>query len=391
MSKGNMMFGEARKKLGSVVFYVRNGEQVQRKWTASGARKGKDASYPARGQRVAFGAAANEWSVYKYICTRMYRRGKRPTESDYNYFVRQNWQNFPYLTKQLNEVGFASLVPGVYSRGNLGALNLFLSVYRPSDSDKVGYILSSKDVSIAEEILWSGKFNTLLPLLRNAFINAQKVTYLLICQVMTSVNIDGRNIDLPQFYYDSVVIDLYGNNIGVTTSTTIKAFFESRVKTPNTLTLLAGNNGTFCDTTSLLKISDTDGSLTNNKISFCPLVFATDDTAMDCYTTTLYSGNVPLTEQPFAAWYNRRGDEPFEEAAASYGYTTGVMQTHINDSTNKLEASAAEYIDKLRDINPDDADVLSLALADGGLTQMAKPIKELRKIYGTKKDVKAKK
>lgn len=120
MAKGNMLQGQATGKVGDIVFMVRNGQQVARVYTSAGGRSGDQASIAVRRQRVRFGAASNQYLLYRNIVRGMYRTGKSTKQSDYNFFVRENVDLLPYLTREENAAGVKCAMPGTFSRGTLG-------------------------------------------------------------------------------------------------------------------------------------------------------------------------------------------------------------------------------------------------------------------------------
>lgn len=389
MAKGNMLLGQSSKKLGSVVFYVRNGRQAARVWTDSGARRGKDASFLARAQRVAFGGAANEWNAYKYICTRMYNRGKKPTESDYNYFTKQNWRNFPFLTKQLNEAGFQCPVPGIFSRGNLGALNLEMVFSQSEDLGSKSVIVSSDDVTSAETTPWNANMGLLKTQLQKCFPNADKVTYQLIVVRPTLVIIGNRNYRLPQFFYNTVVVSLYSELDEGEDTTNVYKYFSEHVTDSLLSTQLLTQNGPFMNFSSLFNLNLAGTEENPVEYDVLPLVFATNDAANDCYTTTLYDGMFTKSTGPFIYWQSQRTESAFREACSSYGFTADVMQTDIAQWLRGIGGNNLRYINVLAKHSPEDAAILQKAVDEMGDDALAAPMTLLRKTYGPQANAKS--
>lgn len=382
MAKGNMLLGQSSKKLGSVVFYVRNGRQAARVWTDSGARRGKDASFLARAQRVAFGGAANEWNAYKYICTRMYNRGKKPTESDYNYFTKQNWRNFPFLTKQLNEAGFQCPVPGIYSRGNLGNLNLEMVFEQAADLGNKSVVVSSDDVVGSTVIPWGDTIGNLKSALQVCFPNADKVTYQLIVVRPTLVIIGNRNYRLPQFFYNTVVLSLYSELDEGENNSKIYTYFNQHLTDAQLKTQILQQEGHFMDATSIFQCILKGSEENPVEYDILPLIFATNDAANDCYTTTLYDGMFTKSTGPFIYWVSQRTESAFREACSSYGFTADVMQTDIAQWLRGIGGNSMRYINVLAKHNPEDADILRTAVDEMGDDAFTAPMHVLRKTYG---------
>lgn len=353
MSKGNMLMGQARKKLGSIVFYVRNGEQVQRKWTASGARKGDEASYAARAQRVQFGEAANEWIPYKYICTRMYRKGKKPTESDYNVFVKENWFRFPYMPKEDIAAGYYTLIPGVYSRGSLGECNMFWWWLPNEEVTEARVIAGAFDVNAIGNTKWTDPVENYKVQLRQAFPNASKVTIAMgfLRETSSYLQTTGRRYMSVQWY--PIIFNLFTNDTEDDTTVTVSQYVSSVLANTPFAAFMDRQVGVVQSNNSLFTWYVNYDENKKPSHSMMSMIFATDDRVNDCYTTTLYNGNFSQNQGGWTIYNFLRTDRAFEAAANSYGYTKDAMQGKILVSGDNMKSNVLRYIEGLKKTLPD--------------------------------------
>lgn len=347
MSNGNMLLGQARKKLGSVVFYVKNGQQVQRVWTDSGARRGKDASYATRAQRVQFGEAANEWVPYKFISTRMFRTGKKPSESDYNMFTKYNWRYFPYFTKQMMDHGVYSLIPGTYSKGNLGDNNVWFWFTHNTTQKTFDINVGSFDVVYNGTVTWASTVNALKDALRLAYRNADKVTFALAYLTPMGYNDSTGLYRFDAINWYPVIIKLNASNSTNDDTTTIKDLFSAQLANTPLAGMVAVQTGNIINNNSLFNwVIDEDEEGVELYRMFAT-IFATNDTANDCYSTILRPGNFTLNSTIWAVYQLYRSNTAFRAACESYGFTTSVMQTDINIYGSDREAEVAAYVKAL--------------------------------------------
>lgn len=347
MSNGNMLLGQARKKLGSVVFYVKNGQQVQRVWTDSGARRGKDASYATRAQRVQFGEAANEWIPYKYLCTRMYRSGKKPSESDYNMFTKYNWRYYPYLTKEMMAHGIYTLVPGTYSKGNLGDNYVWYWWTHNTEQKIFNINVGSFDVAYQGTLPWTSTVNELKDALQLAYPNADKVVYAL--GYLTPM---GFSDDTGIYRFDSitwypVIVKLTGKNTQDDATSTIKDLFNTQLANTPLDGMGTLQSGNFINKNSLFNWTIDENEEGVERYDMFATIFATNDTANDCYSTILRPGNYTPGSTPWAIYNLYRTKAAFRAACESYGFSSSVMQTDVNIYGRDNEAEVAAYIKAL--------------------------------------------
>ena len=130
MSQGNMLLGQARGKVGDLVFYVRNGKQQTR------PRNRQPANPQTRrqmAQRVKMGAPVGFYKRQAKFFQFAFK--KKEKESFYNAFIRYNMNLGAYLTRE--EVVDGYKVPGPYiiADGNMPSISVF-------NADNVGDDLS---------------------------------------------------------------------------------------------------------------------------------------------------------------------------------------------------------------------------------------------------------
>lgn len=117
MAKGNMLLGQARGKVGSIVFAVVKGQQVERPYIASPANP---RTYSQQSQRILL---ANMTKFYKRATSNFYKfafEDKTSRESDYNAFARNNIKRGAYLTKeQYDAEGFPAIGRYIMTKGSL--------------------------------------------------------------------------------------------------------------------------------------------------------------------------------------------------------------------------------------------------------------------------------
>lgn len=347
MSRGNLIQGQASGKLGSTVLMVRNGQQLARVYTTAGARSGSQASESARIQRVKFGSASNQWALYKYVSTRMYRKGRTASQSDYNYFVKRNNQLLPYFTKEENATGVHVLQPGIFAEGNLGRIDMLMQYNPDAVSPSSKWNVSDVNVAGIPATTWSATVATLKSVLANTYPNATKVTYLI--SVASSVSLEeGGELFLSQnVNHNAVILDLFKEATTGENSMTIAAYFASKVTDSTLAALLSAQAGNFCSSSVLMMFrSDVQADITYMG-NIGAMVFATNDNASDCYTTILDAAAVNPTRGAYSIWASYRTTDALRNAAESYGYQSGVMRDEVASYGNDLTAQVQAYAARL--------------------------------------------
>ena len=331
MAKGNMLQGQATGKVGDIVFMVRNGQQVARVYTSAGGRSGDQASIAVRRQRVRFGAASNQYLLYRNIVRGMYRTGKNTKQSDYNFFVRENVDLLPYLTREENAAGVKCAMPGTFSRGTLGQL-IYSLVESQSSGTPVSLEVVMPNFSVDSPITYAASVADFKDALKANYPNARKVTFAL-CYIYKS------ELDLPSgtayshtFERGDVVFDLYEADENVADTADCAAYFAYYAPTP-LKTIFAGmTDDTLCETGKALVVTDPTGDLPE-ALSLCYVnIFATNDQVGDCYTSTLTEITAPDSDGGLSLYSTLRTDDHRQVAEDSYGYATGVMRTNIQQA-----------------------------------------------------------
>lgn len=351
MARGNLIQGQGSGKVGDVVFMVRQGQQVSRVYTTSGARTGKEASEASRIQRVKFGGASNQWGLYRYVCTRMYRKGKSSKQSDYNYFVKRNASLLPYFSKEENLAGVHVLQPGIFSEGTLGRIEL-VNWYVPTYQEGiVTFGVYDTGVNFANSIAWTGMLSVLKSALRSVYPLARKVTYLLSFASEVQVE-EGQSTYVSQNVgHYPIVIDLYEESQTGEDSNTVAAFFANHVTDAVLKAILTAQPGYIAENRIAFQLRAQSASENEQFGRLSVLVFATDDTASDCYTTILPEDGINPTVGVYADWAAYRTQNSLRIAADSYGYQSGVMRDKIASAGNDITAQVSAYAARLAKVD----------------------------------------
>lgn len=331
MAKGNMLQGQATGKVGDIVFMVRNGQQVARVYTSAGGRSGDQASIAVRRQRVRFGAASNQYLLYRNIVRGMYRTGKSTKQSDYNFFVRENVDLLPYLTKEENAAGVKCAMPGTFSRGTLGTLIYSISDRTPEGGSRT-YSINVSDLAPANDVDWDDMISDFKDALKSIFPNARKVTFAVIHLLLTEV-FTPRGVQWSHtFERGDVIFDLYQEDANVADDSTVQAMFERYAPSfySGFWNDLVGTP--ILTTRKLLNISSEGGADATLFDTMYILAFASNDQVGDCYTSVLDGLYVPDSDGGLSLYSKLRTDNHRQVAEDSYGYATGVMRTNIQQA-----------------------------------------------------------
>lgn len=128
MSKGNMLLGYARGKMGDIVFARVKGQQVQR---PRNRQPNNPRSAAQMYQRSLFACAVKFFSKGRQALFQYAFEGKKSTESDYNAFVRLNAKNGVHLTKDMiDNLNYPALGNWIMTQGSLPG---FTSNYNETD------------------------------------------------------------------------------------------------------------------------------------------------------------------------------------------------------------------------------------------------------------------
>lgn len=331
MAKGNMLQGQATGKVGDIVFMVRNGQQVARVYTSAGGRSGDQASIAVRRQRVRFGAASNQYLLYRNIVRGMYRTGKSTKQSDYNFFVRENVDLLPYLTREENAAGVKCAMPGTFSRGTLGSIASDISITQGAD-DEYTYKISVSGAYFGSQIWWDSTVGTLKTALKGLFPNARKFTYSCIHVVREELDLPSGSVYSHRFDRGDVVFDLYEEDTNVPDSGKIAEYFQYYGPKFYEASVFFDRHEDFMYQDGIFWAKTGDYIDAEDVNSLLVLCFATNDQVGDCYTSSLVSLNVPDSEGGLSLYASLRTDDHRQVAEDSYGYSTGVMRTNIQQS-----------------------------------------------------------
>lgn len=369
MSQGNILQGQASGKLGDTVLMVRNGKQVARVYTKAGARSGKDASEAARIQRVKFGAASNQWGLYKYVCTRMFRKGRKTNQSDYNYFVKRNQHLLPYLSKQENADGVHVLMPGQFSEGNLGRIELVHVVTTSTSVGTAIMLVSDVNSSHSGSVNWSNTVAQFKSDMKARYPNARKVTYLLSIPREITLSEEGVSFVSQYVSHFPVIFDLYSEIRAGEDSETLSSYFSAAVSDDKLKAAFSVQNShAMVSPSRIFALFNEEGVDASYIENLSVLLFATDDIASDCYTTILQDTSVPSTIGAYSIWAGYRTQSSLRVAADSYGYQSGVLRDDIASVGDDLSVQMAQYIAKVRAIEPEMAKSLEKELNTGKTT-----------------------
>lgn len=376
MSRGNLLQGQASGKLGDTVLMVRNGQQLARVYTTSGARSGDQASEAARIQRVKFGSASNQWGVYRYVCTRMFRKGKRTSQSDYNYFVKRNAQLLPYLTKGENADGVQMLQPGLFSEGTLGRIDLTIAYNPTYAASTPALVVYDSAVSSISAVTWASTMSVLKTALRGVYPNATKVTYLVSVAPVINIELEDYEIITESVKHYPIIINLYEQASTGEDEQTVKAFFAAALNGSTIETLIGGQNGQFANGKVMMQVATTNQAQVDQLGAIGALIFATNDSVSDCYTTSLPEAGVNKEDGVFSFWAGHRAPFDLRLAAESYGFQSGVMRDHVAGTDAQFLDANAAHLARLASIDTKVAEQVKVGTAARAAAKAAETSEE---------------
>lgn len=376
MSKGNILQGQASGKLGDTVLMVRNGQQLARVYTMSGARSGSSASEAARIQRVKFGGGSNQWSLYRYVCTRMYRKGRSSRQSDYNYFVKKNSLLLPYFTKDENTAGVHVLQPGQFSSGSLGRIELVHSYDPVYVENKYNILLANSTTSLSSGVSWSSSLSTLKSALASLFPNASKVSFLISVAEEIEIEETSQSFVSQSVSHSLVVIDLYEETSSSEETVTVADYFAAKLRSDTLKEIVSSQSGSVTSGPYLFMLRGGSQDEVNFLGKVAVLVFATDDVASDCYTTIVPEDGINPTAGCYADWAAYRTDSALKLACISYGYQSGVMRDDIASVGNDLSQAVTAYASRLASVDADLKDSFLKSIGDINAVSAKKVVKQ---------------
>ena len=331
MAKGNMLQGQATGKVGDIVFMVRNGQQVARVYTSAGGRSGDQASIAVRRQRVRFGAASNQYLLYRNIVRGMYRTGKSTKQSDYNFFVRENVDLLPYLTKEENAAAVKCAMPGNFSRGTLGNIIHQWKYEEPAGGSPSGAVLVS-GMAYDDDVLWSATVADLKTVLKDLYPNARKINYCVLHVIKNEVLLPSGSQWSHTFERGDVVFDLFQEDMNVGDDQPISSYFQYYAPQSLAINTFGQATGAILSNNKLFSLQGDEMFDKDLLQEMLVLIFATNDQVGDCYTSTLSEIITPDTDGGLSLYADLRTDDHRQIAEDSYGYATGVMRTNIQQS-----------------------------------------------------------
>lgn len=351
MSRGNILQGQASGKLGDTVLMVRNGQQLARVYTASGARSGDQASEAARIQRVKFGSASNQWGVYRYVCTRMFRKGKRTNQSDYNYFVKRNALLLPYLTKNENADGVHMLQPGVFSEGTLGRIDL-TQAYNPTYSEGRNFFsLHDANAISITQLPWSSTMGVFKESMRAAYKNATKLTYLVSVAPIENIEMEDYEIITESVNHYPVIVNLYEEATQGENERTIKEYFAAELSSAGLAEIINLQSGLIARDNVIFNLTANTQAQVDYLGTIGMLLFATNDSVSDCYTTSLPEAGINKVAGVYAFWADYHSQLNLRLAAESYGYQRGVMRDRVAGTEAEMQNANAAYYARIAAID----------------------------------------
>lgn len=326
-----MLQGQATGKVGDIVFMVRNGQQVARVYTSAGGRSGDQASIAVRRQRVRFGAASNQYLLYRNIVRGMYRTGKNTKQSDYNFFVRENVDLLPYLTREENAAGVKCAMPGTFSRGTLGSLNYSIVQTAPAGSDGT-WKLANSGIEWPDEYEPDATVSTFKAWLKTIVPNARKVCFC-VCAIdkQELATPSGSSYSHTFVRYD-VTFDLYEEDSNVPNTDTVAEYFGYYAPDTIISDMMLVSGAVLFGGENWISITDASNAHQEELSLLYVNVFASNDQVGDCYTSTMTGINAAESDGGLSLYASLRTNDHRQVAEDSYGYATGVMRTNIQQA-----------------------------------------------------------
>lgn len=201
MAKNNMLLGYARGKVGDLVFQRRKGEQIVK---ARNRNPNNPRTWAQQMQRVRMYAPV---AFYKLAVENFFRfafENKKPNETDYNAFVRENLNTFngPYFTRGQVQKGYVPIAPYKISNGSLGNLPNTLEV------NAGDVTITIKLPTTAESVITVAETSQVL--VDNGFKQGDLITAVAIIAPTQSLEpgSDDGQVDDVNFIYKQFTIDL---------------------------------------------------------------------------------------------------------------------------------------------------------------------------------------
>lgn len=201
MAKNNMLLGYARGKVGDLVFQRRKGVQITK---ARNRNPNNPRTWAQQMQRVRMYAPV---AFYKLAVENFFRfafENKKPNETDYNAFVRENLNAFngPYFTRGQVQKGYVPIAPYKVSNGSLG--NVQSTLITDNGNNSIDIMIPTSLVTITTVQQVSQTF------IENGFQQGDLITAMWI--VAATSNLEPGNdegtIDDVDFKYNQFTVDV---------------------------------------------------------------------------------------------------------------------------------------------------------------------------------------
>ena len=136
----------------------------------------------------------------------------------------------------------------------------------------------------------------------------------------------------------------------------------------------------------LFKTSVTHLAEQASAFKLLPLVFVTNETANDCYSTMILPGNFSVENPAFVFWRMYRTQNAFDAACSSYGFSQGVMQTRAAISDFGFLEMQSDYIKGLAKRDKELYNVYKSVADSKGIDATMKSYAETIKAYDSLSD-----
>lgn len=196
MSKGNMLLGYARGKVGSLVFTRRKGEQVTR---AYNARPNNPKSPKQILQRMKIYAPT---ALYRLFAPKFFKYAfddQKANETDYNAYMRKNIANSPWVTRDLASQYAVLPFPARLSDGSLMSVQQFYGNFNDTaagdvDSWGVGFNFGAMSTIDNGDV---AEFTRNVKRLYPSLVDGDMITFVI-------VEGEGLSVENGQVIYDGV-------------------------------------------------------------------------------------------------------------------------------------------------------------------------------------------
>ena len=206
MSKGNMLLGYARGKVGSLVFTRRKGEQVTR---AYNARPNNPKSPKQILQRMKIYAPTALYRLFAPYFFKFAFDDQKVNETDYNVYMRKNIANSPWVDKNLATQYAVLPFPARLSDGALQSVQQFYGSFKTSGGANVWGVGFNFGENSTIDNATVAEFTRNIKNLYPGLVDGDMITFVIVEGEGLSVE-NGKvlydGISAPQFRYAQVVL-----------------------------------------------------------------------------------------------------------------------------------------------------------------------------------------